>query len=1163
MSQNPPRDDADKADKADDKFRPSTMMWVHLEGHPWWPARVAEPDEIDFNVLKVSAIPSHETVAMFFNDKNRFCLIDKDRTQPFRYNDFYKIRIKGVVKPAVKGALRQAWQFIHDNKLNARYGPAPPGFTPKPPAPVLALQPDAAIVAPVDERALKGAPSVKRRRDSHPDADLADGAIPPVKRHRSASTLRIKSKLLQRKGTVSPEESIPDARSPSPRASLARQPDEREGDVARSPSSPAPRDRDDASANRHASRASRLFLSPDDVLDVSVLRKKSVTVTGRVRHLPALAGAPDLDKDSPQSAEVQRSPPRDGSDRASPHHLAVPPLRPARSDSTDRDRHSASRSDDEPDRVNARALCDDKALRGEGEGKGRAQRTDSESKSRSELSDRSDVDRNAHVRHHADTNYDNDEEEEILEGEGNLMDDDGAGAGDRRASREYDEGSRDEAADDRHSIDPHADASDEEVRRDDRSVSEHSSDPSMAPNAEYSERGSPDDNGAEASASDSQGESSSASYPALGFEDGEQVFNRKVDVPHKDLIHAFSYGSLDREDLIRLVVRRDMEIRQCEMYNWKILGRLKDVDYLTDRDAVKAKCKSAFTSGEDLYDLMKKKLDEESGLADQSPGEEATPPYNFKKMERKVVDLARDLRIIYFNIGEVILYYEIRQIVDLAMQLHGVGCYDAAAEFRDVALLWTDLYIDENGPKGWRRVVEVFKKQMEENGTVEKGQFRSPSPDYDADMDSQDGDSPPESEDVIHVARVAKDSDDDSMMRAPLEDPERRMERGRDSEGKDGFSSPAGSARHSEESVEQGKSSPVPAAHHEHREESAAVERSKKTGPDEHGWHAVRRSPGYDSAGSGEKAAEDGGEQRGSQSLSGDRRERDVERSEGGDRREREDKEGGVASDKNSDTLEKIVDDRQAPREQLDDEGKRSPTRERIFDAKGGGGEKGGGKLGDGGKESDGGGTARLKEDGGNARKPIKVEEVEVRNPKGPDESMKVDDLLTKEENIRVPERSSEDVEDEKKIVVKDNSEGGAEESKRPERVVRGKCRKMTVDGLKQVFENLTKDTNGNRVRSGRRKEMAESMEVELWNRFGGRHEDDEALMTQYKTRARMVQRAIQQLLQSLIADEGRSRLENDDTFTAFQNLMASPTLSLASTLIERIFDSVHGDDVP
>lgn len=108
------KSDESKQPTEDIVFAVGSVLWAQLEGFPWWPARVVLEEEVDFASLRVASIADNQTLVLFFNDRNRFCLIEKSRTHPFRLDSFYKARRaqRGKYSRDIISAINDAWAFI-------------------------------------------------------------------------------------------------------------------------------------------------------------------------------------------------------------------------------------------------------------------------------------------------------------------------------------------------------------------------------------------------------------------------------------------------------------------------------------------------------------------------------------------------------------------------------------------------------------------------------------------------------------------------------------------------------------------------------------------------------------------------------------------------------------------------------------------------------------------------------------------------------------------------------------------------------------------------------------------------------------------------------------------------------------------------------------------
>lgn len=101
-------------------FAVGTVLWVYLPGFPWWPARIIEKSECNFASLRIDKIPSNQVLVMFFNDNNRFCLAEKDKTSPFCRDEFYETRLRYRGRHAynVTRAVKEAWRFLENGPVS-------------------------------------------------------------------------------------------------------------------------------------------------------------------------------------------------------------------------------------------------------------------------------------------------------------------------------------------------------------------------------------------------------------------------------------------------------------------------------------------------------------------------------------------------------------------------------------------------------------------------------------------------------------------------------------------------------------------------------------------------------------------------------------------------------------------------------------------------------------------------------------------------------------------------------------------------------------------------------------------------------------------------------------------------------------------------------------
>lgn len=93
-----------------------TVVWANLDGFPWWPGHVVRKEEIDFDTLNIPEVMPYQAIVMFFNDNNRYSLMEKKNLQLFLHDEFYRSRTRVRTKSNrdVMIAIRQAWQFIRE-----------------------------------------------------------------------------------------------------------------------------------------------------------------------------------------------------------------------------------------------------------------------------------------------------------------------------------------------------------------------------------------------------------------------------------------------------------------------------------------------------------------------------------------------------------------------------------------------------------------------------------------------------------------------------------------------------------------------------------------------------------------------------------------------------------------------------------------------------------------------------------------------------------------------------------------------------------------------------------------------------------------------------------------------------------------------------------------
>lgn len=95
-------------------FVVGTVLWINFSGYPWWPGRIIDKSDCNFSSLRTERILPHQVLVKFFNDNDRFCIVEKTKTAPFRKDEFYetRLRYRGRHAPSVTLAVEQAWAFI-------------------------------------------------------------------------------------------------------------------------------------------------------------------------------------------------------------------------------------------------------------------------------------------------------------------------------------------------------------------------------------------------------------------------------------------------------------------------------------------------------------------------------------------------------------------------------------------------------------------------------------------------------------------------------------------------------------------------------------------------------------------------------------------------------------------------------------------------------------------------------------------------------------------------------------------------------------------------------------------------------------------------------------------------------------------------------------------
>lgn len=98
----------------DESFAVGTVLWVDLDGYPWWPARVVTKKDVNFTSSSYTDVPLDAVLVQFFNDNDRFTIISKKRTAAFQKDRFYdtRLRHKSGFSRAIKKAVNEAWMYL-------------------------------------------------------------------------------------------------------------------------------------------------------------------------------------------------------------------------------------------------------------------------------------------------------------------------------------------------------------------------------------------------------------------------------------------------------------------------------------------------------------------------------------------------------------------------------------------------------------------------------------------------------------------------------------------------------------------------------------------------------------------------------------------------------------------------------------------------------------------------------------------------------------------------------------------------------------------------------------------------------------------------------------------------------------------------------------------
>lgn len=197
-----------------DKYKVGDVLWVNLEGFPWWPATVIDPTPSELDNLKIPSVPTDRLVVRFFNDNDRYSLTSDPNIRPFRRDAFYNRRLefRGKLYSTWKKAVDDAWDFVHTyNKPVYPDTPDHHSDHPDPDDPP-AADPDESLNPPMRKRSITDVDSrpKKRKRTTVPPS--------PADSHNSDFHLSIaadkeKGKKRSKKSDVSRSKSKDSTRS--------------------------------------------------------------------------------------------------------------------------------------------------------------------------------------------------------------------------------------------------------------------------------------------------------------------------------------------------------------------------------------------------------------------------------------------------------------------------------------------------------------------------------------------------------------------------------------------------------------------------------------------------------------------------------------------------------------------------------------------------------------------------------------------------------------------------------------------------------------------------------------------------------------------------------------------------------------------------------------
>ena len=83
-------------------FQIGEIVWGRVSGFPWWPARIVKPTTDRLKTLSVSKIPPNHRLVWFFNDKDRYTVLDIKCLSPFSNPEYSAQTKKKTGKSAKK-----------------------------------------------------------------------------------------------------------------------------------------------------------------------------------------------------------------------------------------------------------------------------------------------------------------------------------------------------------------------------------------------------------------------------------------------------------------------------------------------------------------------------------------------------------------------------------------------------------------------------------------------------------------------------------------------------------------------------------------------------------------------------------------------------------------------------------------------------------------------------------------------------------------------------------------------------------------------------------------------------------------------------------------------------------------------------------------------------